>query len=152
MTMNRELLSGVVGVVVAAVLLAMGFMQEDAEAYLFPRILALVIAALAVVDLLKALRQRETAATDSGASLYPWGTIIPGLGVLVLYLALMDTLGFYAASLLGFFLMASVYRKPSASPARAWLSDLAIAVVFIGAMYVLFTVTLRVQTPRGWLF
>lgn len=151
MRIHRNLLSVIVGATVAVIFLAMGFMQEEGGAYLFPKILAIVFAILAGLDFLKSFRQEPETEKKLGSALYPWRIIAPGLGVLILYLASMETLGFYATSLLGFFLMATAYRKSGAMSVRTCLFDLVIATVFTGAMYVLFSVTLRVQTPQGWL-
>ncbi len=151
MNIKQKNISAVVEVLVSILLLIMGFSQGDQEAYLFPRILAIVISVLAIMDIFSLFSRKPNLNTGSNMDIYPWRTIFPGLGVLILSLLLLEILGFYATSLLVFFLMAAVYRKNDEMSLKNWLFDLGIASLFTASIYLLFAVTLRVQTPQGWL-
>jgi hypothetical protein len=120
------------------------------EAYLFPRVIAAVMVVLAGAMLVYewgtgADRVRKIVEP------VPWLTILPALAVFLAYLLLAERLGFYSTSSLAFFVLISIYSPATVSVSRT-IRHLAITAAFIGALYVVFAVLLRVMTPRGLLF
>jgi multisubunit Na+/H+ antiporter MnhB subunit len=115
------------------------------EDYLFPRFIAGGIAVLAL--LLWFERDDKGKPTN-------FIDLLPGLGLILAYLISMNTIGFYMASMIMFFAVIMIYKKPEETKDfwRVLLIKLSISVVFILILYGLFTLMLQVRLPRGLLF
>ena len=130
----------------ACLLLAASLPGRSPDSYLFPRWLAVVMCGLAVLMLVdKTSRSHErtvarTAGTRAG--------IGPGLGLMLLYLAVAERLGFYLASGAFLVVLTSVYA-PGEKRAGAFGRSLLVSLVCMAVMYLLFTTLLRVQLPHG---
>ena len=139
---------------VLAVALAVGwlsFTQEPADAFLFPRVVAVAFVALAVWNFARAALglARVGGGIDRTTAL----AVVPGLVVMTLYVFwAAKAIGFYAASTVAFFLLYSFYDPAPWGSVRAWVRRGAITLVFMGVVYALFAWLLRVQTPRGIFF
>ena len=79
--------------------------------------------------------------------------IFPGLvviGIFVLFAA--KYFGFYVASYVTFMIIYSLYDPASHTSPKTWGKRLLITSIFMGVIYALFTLLLKVQTPRGLFF
>ena len=130
---------------VALGLYALAATADNPEAYLFPRLIGIGMALLAIVLLAETF---VAGAEHEDRAPVPWLTIAPGIAVFAAYLYAAEALGFYVAASLVFFCLITVYA-PERSSVRGWVKRLSVTVVFIGAMYAVFGLLLKVQTPRG---
>ncbi|MAF07840.1 MAG: C4-dicarboxylate ABC transporter permease [Acidiferrobacteraceae bacterium] len=143
-------LAGSVGAVgLVALMLGAAFFAGSGEAFFFPRLLALIMTALAALLLWDSFRALK-AGGDSGPSDGVWRDIATGSAVIVVYLTVLEVLGFYASSFLAFALIALFYlpSRDRSSVVRL----LPVSIVFIGIVYLSFEHMLQVMTPRGILF
>ncbi len=126
----------------------LSFTREPADAFLFPRMVSVVMLGLAIWNFYRAASGLSK--VGSGFTVDLIKTIAPGLIVLVLYVFFAAKyLGFYLSSLITFFVLFSLYDPASHKEPRVWVKRLVISVVFMLVIYALFTLLLKVQTPRG---
>ena len=74
--------------------------------------------------------------------------IAPGIFVVVVYIASAETVGFYASAGIAFFALAFLYGR---KPRRVWIV-FAVSCAIMAALFGLFGLLLRAQTPRGFFF
>jgi len=129
------------------VLYALGYFVTNREAYLFPRLIAIGMSLCALAILVSEWRARPGKDNRDPSR---WTNLLPALGIFAVDLLIAEDLGFYASSLAAFFALASVYA-PDRISARAALKRMGVALLFTAAMYSIFALLLKVQTPRGLL-
>lgn len=133
---------------VAAIVAWLSFTQDPAEAFLFPRLISVVFAALAVWNFLRAVLGLSR--IGGGLSREVMSSIAPGLAVMLVFVFFVAReLGFYASSALAFMTVYSIYDPAPLGSARAWLKRLIVSIGFMIVIYALFALLLKVQTPRG---
>ena len=140
-------------IAVGALLTALGVytlsvLPESSEAYLFPRLISVGMALLAVAMLIESF---SAAGAENTSQRVPWLTIAPGLAIFVLYLHAIEEVGFYVSAFIAFFLLVTIY-VPERRSMRGWLNRSSVTVLFIGAVYAVFGLLLKVQTPGGLIF
>ena len=79
-----------------------------------------------------------------------WLKVLPALAVFVVYRLTMESIGFYVSAFAAFLIIVWIYA-PEPVSARVAAKRVAISAAFIAAIFVLFSVLLNVQTPRGML-
>lgn len=132
----------------AAIVTWLSFTQEPAEAFLFPRIIAVVFLVLAVWNFIRAAT--GLAKVGRGIAKQDAINLLPGLIVmLVLVFWAAKALGFYVSSTIAFFAVYSLYDPASYAGAIDWLKRMVVTVAFMAVIYTLFALVLQVQTPRG---
>ena len=130
-------------VVAAAVVMTMVMSADDSQAYDFPFLLAILMATFAVMLLIDVLRmwKRE----KSGPGLVEWSDLGAGIVIIVAYLLLLQSAGFYLASWLAFTAIVVFY---SGTKNRAQLTRILwVSIGFMVVIYGLFNLSLRVVTP-----
>ena len=136
-----------VGVWVAYV----SYTAEPAAAFRFPRIISAVFLVLALWTFGKALLGRTK--VGNGLSAEAIRNILPGLVIaLVFVFWAAQTLGFYTASTLTFFILLSLYDPASHGELKSWVKRVIITAGFFVVMYGLFAMLLNVFTPREIFF
>ncbi len=139
--------------VIASILLAFAsFYKTDAEVYLFPRITAVLIAALSLILLFDAIRIKSTGGTDSQVALFGWSNLLPGLVIGLVYVLMLEKIGFYICSFLAFLMICIVYGRRNIHDPKAFLYKLMVTSIFMTILYILFWKLLHVRTPTGWFF
>ncbi len=124
------------------------FTQEPSSAFLFPRLISVIMVLLAVWNFARAAL--GFARAGAGFYAYEIRNILPGLavaGIYVFFVAKM--LGFYVASIATFMIIYSLYDPVPLSSARSWIRRGFVTISFIAVIYILFALVLQVQTPRG---
>lgn len=118
----------------------------NAQAYVFPKLLAATMIVLAiamtVADWSARVGQQDTPIA------IPWSKLWPALVIFVLYMAAAQPLGFYLASWLAFAAIGIVY-SPAESNIASAKRCVPIAFAFLLVLYGVFVVLLRVQMPKG---
>lgn len=145
-TLKKPLIAGACVFVLSAFLLYLSIGHAASEAYLFPLIVSTALFLLSGFLLARELSGFYTSDIESVGLL----KLLPALGLFIAYLYGIEWLGMYSSSMLALFLIAFIYHPPAALSERikssAW-----VAVLFTGAMYILFSVLLKVRTPTGLL-
>jgi len=139
--------SGVI-LLVAAMVTWISFTQEPADAFLFPRLIAIFFIGLAVWNFIRAVT--GLAKVGEGLDSTSLINIIPGLLVMTVYVFFAaKALGFYLASTIAFLMIFTIYDPSAFSDGKAWLKRILVTLCFMLVMYGLFALLLKVQTPRG---
>lgn len=148
---QQHLIPATVVLAVAAVVTWLSFTQEPAEAFLFPQLISIFFAGLAAWNFVRAATGLSR--VGSGVPLYMLKNILPGLIVVLIYVFFAARgLGFYVSSTLGFLILYTLYDPAPVTDAKAWSKRIAVTLAFMAVIYGLFTLLLKVQTPRGLLF
>ena len=127
------------------------FTGEPSEAFLFPRIIASVMLGLAVWNFFRAVTGVSKVGDGVSAALAK--TIAPGILIVVVYIFfLAKFLGFYVSSMIAFMAIYAVYDPSPHTEIKSWVKRTVIAFAFMVIMYGLFSILLKVQTPRGMFF
>lgn len=124
------------------------FDVEDPGPFLFPRLIALAMLALAAFSFQRALRGRSRTGTGLDRELLR--NIAPGVALMLVYIFFAaEYLGFYVASFFAFLLLYTLYDPHGHADLATWIRRLGISVGFIAVMYGLFALVLKVQAPLG---
>ncbi len=134
---------------------------EDPRAATFPRIIILIMAALALVLLIQSILmkgkhgkiglQQQTsvpAKTGSAGGRFPFGTVATCFLLIIAYFAVMQWLGFYFSAFLFFSVSTIVLGRKDLTLRKAAFRVMS-AFIFMAILYILFKVILVVQTPKG---
>lgn len=123
------------------------FTQEPAEAFVFPRLISSVFAALAVWTFAKAcLGRTKVGAGLSGQAML---NLAPGLIVTLIYTFwAAKALGFYSATAVAVFVLIVLYDPAPHSDPKAWVKRGLVTAGFMAVLYGLFAEVLNVFTPR----
>ena len=145
--MKRLPLIAITALALTVFLCYVSFGHENQEAYLFPQIIGGSLLGLCALLVLREFLGNRDPAVQS----VNMGSIIRLLPMLVLlsgYVYCIEWLGMYSSSALALFLIAFIYHSAD-SIVKRFTSSLLVALVFTGFIYVVFSVLLRVQAPRG---
>ena len=133
---------------VALLVAWLSFTQEPADAFLFPRVIAVAFVGLAIWNFARAAL--GLAKVGGGIDTSTMKAVLPGAIVLALYVFwAAKGLGFYLASTLAFFALYTLYDPAPWGSARDWAKRALVTLVFMSVIYALFAWLLQVQTPRG---
>jgi len=127
------------------------YTQQPAEAFLFPRLIATVFVVLAGWTFGKAVMGLSK--VGNGVTRTMFINMLPGLVVALIYIFwAANTLGFYTATTIAFFILLTVYDPAPHNEIGTWIKRGVITAVFVAVMYGLFAMLLNVYTPREILF
>ena len=127
------------------------FAVEDPEPYLFPRLVAVALLLLSLLAFARAMAGRNR--TGGGLRAGIVKNVAPGIAVMCVFVFFAaEFLGFYAASALTFFAIVTLYDPSSHRHPRTWAMRFVVMLGFMAVMYGLFSLLLKVQTPRGLFF
>lgn len=147
-TRTQHLVPAIAVLGIAATVTWLSFTREPAGAFLFPRLIASVMLVLAIWNAARAAL--GLARVGSGITARETLTVLPGVIVMLAYvLFAAKALGFYLASFLTFVILYALYDPASHLSVRSWARRLVTAALFMLVIYALFTLLLKVQTPRG---
>ena len=145
---NTEQASALYALIAASVFAFLSFYDTDAETYLFPRIIAVVLALLAVALFVANSTSKEDNRESSGYFSEVW----PGLAIGLVFLLVMEDLGFYVSSFFAFLAIVLLYGGRAIADVKALAIKTAVALGFMTILYLLFWYGLNVRTPTGILF
>ena len=149
MTQNKQhIIPAVIIAIIAVVVAWLSFTSEPKDAFLFPKVVSVVFVGLAIWNLIRATSGLSK--TGEGLNKEQLKKITVGVVISAAYvLFLAKNLGFYVAATLTFFAISSLYDPEPWNEYKHWIKRIIITIIFIGVVYTLFAVTLKVQTPRG---
>ncbi len=148
---NNETKATLFALTAAIVFAVACFWNADPEVYLFPRILAGLMLALGLIQLISAIRERTELSQEPDAGAIAWPALLPGLAVTVVFVLSIETIGFYTGSFLAFLCIVLIYGKRNWNDRKALLYKSLIGLLFMLVLYGLFWKLLYVRTPEGWL-
>lgn len=126
------------------------FAVDEPDAYAFPQLLSLLLLLFAVINVTRVARAAPKSSPPLTVAVLI--KIAPAVGVVVAYLAVAETLGFYFSAFISFALLSFLYGgdvgKDISDKSRVRNAIIA-ATVFIATLYALFSLLLSVQLPRG---
>lgn len=117
----------------------------SAQAAVFPKGLAIIMGVLSASYILQVIRKQVK---PQNLENYPIVRVVFFLIALVVYFYLLRILGFYTTSGL-YFLFASLILCGNNLTKKNIVISVASGIGFIGILYFLFTILLKVQIPRG---
>lgn len=148
---NTEQASAIYALLVSALFAFLSFYGTDAETYLFPRIIAVVLAILSVVLFISNSASSDN--TDEGGTEPSYFSAIwPGLLVGLVFMLIMEDLGFYTSSFLAFMSILVLYDSQPIANIKTLATKAIISLAFMFVLYLLFWNGLHVRTPTGILF
>lgn len=149
-SLNKDFWASMIGLLVAAVFTLASFYDTDPEVYLFPRIISIMLILLALIQ--SFLAYRRFSSTDQSRQVsIAWKGLMPGLLVTIVYVLVLETVGFYVSAFLAFLMIVSVYGKRAAIDKKAFVLKFGIGTILVCVLYFLFWSLLNVRTPTGWL-
>ncbi|MCB2100511.1 MAG: tripartite tricarboxylate transporter permease [Rhodobacterales bacterium] len=131
----------------AVALIWISFTADQDGAYLFPQVIAVAMALCAMAGLFSCYALGASLMNEELGWVQVRNLAL-GLGLIVLYVLVADTLGFYLSGALIFAALAVLYDPAGRSP-RLLMVRGASALGFMIVIYLLFDQLLRVQAPRG---
>lgn len=129
----------------SALLFWISYFQDNAEVYLFP---AIVTSGVLVLGISSFIREAFNLCVDDIKPI-AFFRLIPALVLIFAAVFSIEDLGMYTTCALVLFLLSALY-SPTESMLRRVFGSVMLAIGFSLFMYLLFSVTLNVQTPRGF--
>lgn len=145
-SMPGSRVAAVGAVMVSVLVLMMVLSANGSTAYDFPFLLAILLMVFAVVLFIDVLRVWDR--QKSNGVLVEWPDLGAGIAIILGYLLVMPTIGFYLASWLGFNCIVLFYSAKK--DRQQFTKTLWVSLCFIAVIYLLFSVSLRVVTPGWW--
>lgn len=148
-TYNKDLWASIIAVFFACLFSVASFWGTDLEVYLFPRIIAVLLLFLAALQCATNIK-KFTIVDESRQVQIAWNGLIPGLVISIVYVLILETVGFYLSAFIAFMLFVLVYGKRAATDRQAFFLKFCVGVALISVLYGLFWHLLNVRTPTGW--
>ena len=124
------------------------FNVDDPEPYLFPRLVSVGLVFLSGLALFQAVTGK--ARPTAGLNMEVVVNIAPALVVMAGFVFYaVEFLGMYTASTVAFLIIQILYDPSPHNEIRTWAKRIVVTVGFMAVMYGLFSLLLKVQTPRG---
>ena len=140
----RRFLVALIVTAVSGLIFYASYFQQNAEAYLFPAVIGSTMLALSLISL---AREAFDLCVDDYQP-FPFTRQLPAIGMMVAAVMLVETLGMYTTTFLTLGLVAYWY-SPQEDGRKRFTTCLLFAGGFTLFMYLLFTLVLNVQLPRG---
>jgi hypothetical protein len=143
-------------------------LMEELAAASFPRVVIIIMGFLGLILLLQTvfIRQRSerpvlqsdrvtnqgnASKNSTAVKKLPFGTVVGCFLLMVVYLVVMEKLGFYVSAFL-FFIAATFSLGRKDLTLRKGVVRIGVAFFFTAVLFILFNKLLLVQTPKGLLF
>lgn len=143
-TLGRRFLVASSIAMLAGLIFRVSFFQDNSEAYLFPAIVASVMLALSLLSL---SREAFDLCVDDFQA-FPFSRQVPAILMMAAAVALVEVLGMYISAF-GVLVAVTYWYSPQEDARRRVVGSLVFAAGFTLFMYLLFSVMLNVQLPRG---
>jgi hypothetical protein len=148
-TYNKDFWASIIAFFVSISFCIASFWGTDPDVYLFPRIIAILLCVLAIMQF--AANVKRFSSTDESRQVQiAWKGLLPGLGASIVYVLALEIVGFYLSAFLVFIVLVSVYGKRDFMDKQALTTKFIVASIIIGVLYGLFWYLLNVRTPTGW--
>ena len=145
-TFSRRLVVALIVVLTAGFIFRASYFQENSEAYLFPNIIA---GSMLVLSLISLMREAFDLCVDDFQP-FPFPRQLPVILIMGITVFLVEVLGIFVTSFLALTVI-SFWYSPEEDQQRRIIRSLVFSAGFTAFMYVLFSLMLNVQLPRGLL-
>lgn len=145
--LTRRVLVASLVLLTSVAMFSAGYGHENSEAYLFPLIIATMMMILSALSLLRELF--DLCIEDFQE--FPFKRQLPVILVMVAGVSLVEVLGIFSTTFI-VLLSVSYWYSPIEDQKKRLIRSLMFSAGFSVAMYLLFSVMLNVQLPRGWIF
>jgi hypothetical protein len=129
---------------ISIILLVYSLLQQPIQSYEFPIVFIAAMVLLSLIWLIQEVFFGEKPIVEE----IPWKPIISGVIIISGYLFLAHLIGFLPASILVFFIT-GVYFSPDRKSIKNIITVVVSAAIFMGVVYSLFNLMLKVQVPTG---
>ena len=144
----QHLIAALVVILVCGYITWICFTAEPKGAYIFPRLISVVLSVFAIWNLVRAVAGWAKVGETLGGQ--ETLNLIPGLVVSLIVMFFAATyLGFYTCAFITIFALSSIYDPADISNLGAWARRLVVSIASVVVLYVLFSLVLQVQTPTG---
>lgn len=123
---------------------------DEPRAVIFPKVVLVIMAVLSALLLIQNLLLKKSAARVKQKP-FPFQRALLCFFMIVVYLSLMESVGFYLSSFL-FFVVVTFTLGTGGMDTRKALARIGVSALFVVVLFVLFNKLLLVQTPKGILF
>lgn len=123
---------------------------EEPHAVIFPRVVLMIMAILSALLLVQDWLVKKSAA-QAKQKPFPFQRALLCFLMIVAYLFIMESGGFYLSSFLFFVAVTFILGRGDMDLRKA-LTRVGVSAIFIAVLFVLFNKLLLVQTPKGVLF
>jgi hypothetical protein len=141
---SRRLFVALIVTAISGVIFYASYFQQNAEAYLFPAVIGSTMLALSLLSL---AREAFDLCVDDYQP-FPFTRQLPAIAIMFAALMLIETLGMFTTTFLTLGLVAYWY-SPQEDGRKRFTASLLFAGGFSLFMYLLFSLLLNVQLPRG---
>ena len=143
-TLGRRFFVALTVAMIAGLIFRASYFQENSEVYLFPSIVATVMLALSLLSL---TREAFDLCVDDFQA-FPFSRQLPAILMMAAGVWMVEILGMYTSAFI-VLVVVTYWYSPQEDGRRRLVSSLSFAAGFSAFMYVLFTLMLNVQLPRG---
>jgi len=139
-------------------------LMEDPRAAIFPKVVIIIMGVLSLALLLQSIISRgkagkpalqsdriEEKKNPAAQPSFPIGRLLGCFILIVVYLVVMERVGFYVSAFLFFIAVTFLLDRKGLTLRRGGMR-VGIAFVFTGVLFLLFNKLLVVQTPKGVFF
>lgn len=144
--LSRRFFVALLVTLMAGAMFRVSYFQENTEAYLFPIIISAVMLGMSLLSL---VREAFSLCVDDFQP-FPFVRLVPALVMMAGGVALVETLGMYTTAFL-ILCVVSLWYSSQEDSRRRLFQSVVFAAGFSAFMYVLFSLMLNVQVPRGLL-
>ena len=142
--LTRRFFVALTVVLIAYLMFYVSYFQENKEAFLFP---AIITTAVLVFSLTSLFRETYGLCIDDIKSI-AFLRLLPAIICMIVAVFTLEHLGMYTTAAIALFLISAWY-SPVENTTKRLLSSLLLSAGFTIFMYLLFSIMLGVQTPRG---
>ncbi len=141
---SRRFLVAILVLSTSALLFWISYFQENSEVYLFPSI---VTSGILLLSFTSFVREAFNLCVDDIKPIAIF-RLVPAIVLIFIAVLSIEQVGMYATSTMVLFTLSALY-SPVESMVRRFTNSILLAIGFSLFMYLIFSVMLNVQTPRG---
>lgn len=147
--MKRELSISAGMIALTLISFYLMYQIEIPEAQTFPKVVLSIMMLLGVFLGIQAIINKKPEEASKGDKKpYPIKKVAIALCCMIVYFAVMETVGFYLSGFIFFFVVTLVLQEEKITPKGAAFRGIT-CLAFMGVLFILFNNILAVQAPRG---
>ncbi len=151
---KRDLVSSVVILLCAVFLYKIALVVKDPLSAIFPGATLMLMGGLSIVLIVQTLMKAFAGDGFKKVEgyLYPFMRIFVAMAMIITYFSLINVFGFYVTSFLFYLVFSFAFFANREEFFKRLHVRIAIPALFVGVLYILFALLLKVSTPSGLLF
>ena len=151
---KKDIIASVVILLCSVVLYKFALVVKDPLSAIFPGATLILMGSLSIILLVITLGKAVAIKGLSKAegAPYPYMRILSALAMVIVYLPLLNVIGFYFTSFLFYLVFTFIFFADREEFLKRLHVKTAIPALFVGVLYALFALLLKVSTPSGLVF